>query len=184
LEHIELHNTLLQSLTHNQRITIFQAFAAFIQQHRKMEDKKYHLIANCIHSTVRNMGEAFELWHSANPILDHHGQLHVAISQQLKSYSSVDPQQKHRSAILPIIFKKTARAASTIQDSIMSQLVIGAFFFEMRSCKYLLVKGTHKTETVMVKDILFYKQSKLTLHAKGYASISELSEADVIVITF
>ena len=65
-------------------------------------------------------------------------------------------------------------------DEAMGQLVTGAFFFGMRSCEYLTVKGTRKTRQLTVRDIRFFKKN-IELRNKNSTFILY---ADTVSVTF
>jgi hypothetical protein len=65
-------------------------------------------------------------------------------------------------------------------DEAMGQLATGAFFFGMRSCEYLTVKGSRKTKQLTVKEIRFFKNNVELKDKKN----SLISYADTVSITF
>jgi hypothetical protein len=64
-------------------------------------------------------------------------------------------------------------------DKALCQLFIIAFFFTMRSCKYIKVSGKRKTKLLTLKNIKFYKNKKLLDHEYKYLHL-----ADTISLTF
>jgi hypothetical protein len=63
-----------------------------------------------------------------------------------------------------------------------AQLIIGAFFFTMRSCEYSKTTspGESKTTKILtVGNIRFFKESRVISHSDPH-----LSEADIVAITF
>ena len=61
----------------------------------------------------------------------------------------------------------------------MSQLLIGAFFFAMRSCEYLNVSGERRTKLLIISNIRFYLRRQLISHDHP-----DLPLADSVSITF
>lgn len=64
-------------------------------------------------------------------------------------------------------------------DKTMSELFIGAFFFAMRSCKYLFISGPRKTKLLALQNIRFYQVKSLLLHNNNLLHL-----ADTVSITF
>jgi hypothetical protein len=64
-------------------------------------------------------------------------------------------------------------------DKSLCELFIGAFFFAMRSCKYIKVSGTRKTKLLSLKNIRFFKGKKLLQHNDKFLHL-----ADTVSITF
>ena len=62
----------------------------------------------------------------------------------------------------------------------MGELACGAFFFGMRSCEYLTVKGTRKTKRLKVENIRFFKNNG-EIKKKTCALIEF---ADTVSVTF
>ena len=69
--------------------------------------------------------------------------------------------------------------ASTPQEKALARLAIGAFFFALRSCEYLHVKGERKTKLLCVENIRFFHNGRLIPH-----SSPDLASSSVVSITF
>jgi hypothetical protein len=70
-------------------------------------------------------------------------------------------------------------------DKALCELLIGAFFFAMRSCEYVSITGPRKTKRLALRDIRFFKGRRLLshndtlLHLADYVSITfELQKKD------
>ena len=100
------------------------------------------------------------------------------IARQLKGYKDADPAVKQAKALPLIVFKSVAGDSSTHKLLALSQLVIGAFFFAMRSCEYLKTGRVGKTKKLTVGNIKFYKGRRL-LDYEG-----DLEHASFVSITF
>jgi hypothetical protein len=59
------------------------------------------------------------------------------------------------------------------------ELVLLAFFFAMRSCEYLVVKGDRRTQPLRKRNISFYKDQRLVPH-----SSPDITEADWVTVHF
>ena len=67
----------------------------------------------------------------------------------------------------------------TPMDETLGQLAGGAFFFGMRSCEFLTVKGTRKTKRLKVRNIRFFKNN---IEIKDKSRL--ILYADTVSITF
>ena len=61
----------------------------------------------------------------------------------------------------------------------MSQLVIGPFFFAMRSCEYCKTQGTRRTKLLTLRNLRFFSGKRELSHYDPYLSL-----ADSVSITF
>ena len=79
------------------------------------------------------------------------------------------------------MIRSVASNTSTPIDMAISQLIVGAFFYAMRSCEYLHVPASEsrKTRIVRVMDIRFFLQQKPLRHDSNL-----IHTADVVAITF
>lgn len=77
------------------------------------------------------------------------------------------------------ILRMFHRLALSPFDKALCELFIGAFFFAMRSCKYVKVHGPRKTKLLTVKNINFYCGKRCLLHGDPL-----LHMADCVSITF
>jgi len=77
------------------------------------------------------------------------------------------------------ILRKFYHLAVSSFDKALCQLFIGAFFFAMRSCKYVKVQGPRKTKILTVQKIRFFVGN----HPLQYSD-KNLASADCVSITF
>ena len=75
------------------------------------------------------------------------------------------------------------QAKNSTFDNAISQHIIGALFFAMRSCEYSTVTGTRKTQRLTLGNIKFYKLINDFNHELPHSS-PHLADADVVSITF
>ena len=72
--------------------------------------------------------------------------------------------------------------ATTPWDKAVTQLLIGAIFFAMRSCEYLRTSardGAKRTKIMRVGGIMFKKEGLILNHAPD-----DLHKADIVRLTF
>ena len=88
-------------------------------------------------------------------------------------------------ACIPLaVFKHMiGQAKNSTFDNAISQHIIGALFFAMRSCEYSTVTGTRKTQRLTLGNIKFYKLINDFNHELPHSS-PHLADADVVSITF
>ncbi len=77
------------------------------------------------------------------------------------------------------VIRKFYQLSISPRDKALCELFIGAFFFAMRSCKYIKVQGPRKTKLLSLKNIRYFQGNRLLKH-----SDSNLARADCISITF
>ena len=125
-----------------------------------------------ISSTIRSAGHP-------DPRLDADGKQSVLLYRQYRAYAKVDKPTKKQKAITTPVLLKMKELASTPLDHAIADLVIGAFFFAMRSCEYSTVSNKDtKTKRLCLRCIRFFRQ-RTELHLSA-----DLSSADSVSITF
>jgi integrase len=68
---------------------------------------------------------------------------------------------------------------SEVQRAV-GQLVVGAFFFAMRSCEYSEVTGSRRTQVIRIGDLDFRKDGRIV----DVADAHRLQEADTVSVTY
>ena len=76
--------------------------------------------------------------------------------RQMSGYIDADSSEKQEKALPVTVFRKLMENTFTPMDIALGELATGAFFFGMRSCEYLNVKGTRKTKQLRIGDIRFF----------------------------
>lgn len=93
--------------------------------------------------------------------MDNSGQISVFIERQLWGYKDVDPPPDCAAALPLIVFKLIASCPSNPKLLALSQIVLGAFFFAMRSCEYVKKRKVGKTKKLLVNNVKFYNSPRL-----------------------
>jgi hypothetical protein len=116
-----------------------------------------------------------------NPTHDDEGNLAWILARQYCAYKNDDPKEIPEKAVPLCIISLVALKTSTEKQVATTQLIVGAFFFAMRSCEYLKVPKQHdkKTKQLTLANIAFYNDGKLINH-----SSPDLSAAASVSITF
>lgn len=97
----------------------------------------------------------------------------------------MDGNEARQKAIPISVIKRIHKLYSTSHDPMSvasTQLIIGAFFFAMRSCEYSKTTSPHeskRTRILTIANIQFFKDSKLINHDN-----TNLQDADIVSITF
>lgn len=109
----------------------------------------------------------------------------LLLKRQLEAYKAQDPNEKKQKAIPVSVIHKITQLFLTSKDPLSvacSQLIVGAFFFAMRSCKYSKTTSPNESTTTKLhtlQNIHFFKNSELLPH-----NHSDLQNADIMSITF
>jgi len=162
------------------RHKILAAFAHAVREGR-FSYKKYTILkSESIRATLDCVAQTFKLSDKPNPGLDRENKFAFILQCQLRSYSNtekpVTPQAAVTGSILREFYKLSTSSSS---DKVLCELFIRAFFFVMRSCKYVKVSGCRKTKLLKVENIQFFKGKKQLSH-----SDKDLHLANCVSITF
>ena len=137
--------------------------------------------AGTIGNTIGTLSQMFRLNFRQSPAHDKHGKMFALLSAQIKGYKGLDPPAKQQAAASLRLLLKMDKIKITPVDSIVSDLVLFAFFFAMRSCEYSSVQGPRKTKTVCLKDVQFYSEKlKTVMHFDA----KNITGADSVSVTF
>jgi hypothetical protein len=113
------------------------------------------------------------------------GSMPLLLKRQLDTYKAQDPNEIRQKAVPLSVINKVAQLYSDSKDSLASacsQLIVGAFFFAMRSCEYSKTTSPNESTTtklLALRNIRFFKDSKLISHDHP-----NLASADIVSITF
>jgi hypothetical protein len=102
------------------------------------------------------------------------------LAAQLRGYSLADPEPSQRQALPAAVVEVVAKAKATEIHRAIGQLVVGAFFFAMRSCEYSEASGSRRTKTVRVGDIVF----RLGGEPIRSVDVAVLASADTVSVTY
>ena len=165
--------------TNKQRI--LSAYAHAIRSGRFSSQSYKELAAGTVEAAVSDVASTFRLHHRGDPRLNAQGSISFILQRQFRFYKRNDgPETQQKAATISMIRCLATYSATSI-DIAIGQLIIGAFFFAMRSCEYLHVPAseTRKTKILRLKDIRFYRNRRLVPH-----SSTSLHASDIVAITF
>lgn len=116
-----------------------------------------------------------------NPTRDGNRLLAWPLSCQYRAYKNDNPKEVQQKAIPLCIITSIALKQATELQRVRSQLIIGAFFFACRSCKYLHVPNSadKKTKRLTTGNIIFQHSGAFIPHSSPL-----LITADSVSITF
>ncbi len=169
----------LDDFSRFQKHRILGAFAAALRDGRFSTKKISTPKSDTIWATLECVARAFKLANRADPRLDTDSNVAFILQWQLRAYKGSDRHEKQQVAVTGSILRKFIQASISTADKAMSELFTGAFFFAMRSCEYLKVSGTKKTKILCLRNIRFFKGTRLLNH-----TANNLHTADTISITF
>ena len=149
----------LSQYTRGQQTGILSAFASACRRNQYGATCKRSLKGGTVKSAVTDVRTTFRENFRSDPGLDTDGKISVFLSRQLAGYVDADPSKKQEKALPLSVFRTLLKNNFTPLDIALGQLATGAFFFGMRSCEYLTVKGYRKTKQLTVKNIRFFKNN-------------------------
>lgn len=109
----------------------------------------------------------------------------LLLRRQLDAYKAQDPNERRQKAVPVSVITKISQLFASSKDTLSSacsQLIVGAFFFAMRSCEYSKTTSPNESTTtklLTLGNIRFFKNSELLPHDH-----KDLSAADIVSITF
>ncbi|KAI2505693.1 hypothetical protein MHU86_8752 [Fragilaria crotonensis] len=136
--------------------------------------------ASTVRSALDDVAQAYRAHKFVSPVHDSRGRLDAVLAAQLKSYALEDPEPKRPQAIPAAVVAVVARAGATEIQRAVGQLVVGAFFFAMRSCEYSEVNGNRRTRILRLADLDFRKDGR----SVDLAEAQRLREADTVSVTY
>jgi hypothetical protein len=132
-----------------------------------------------VRATLDALASTYRANELPSPIHDNAGRLDYLLGRQLKGFKNSDPSPTPQKAVSPRVIRAIASATDTPLDWAIGQLVVGAFFFAMRSCEYSSVSGERRTKLLELRNIRFYKNNRELSAASTFLHL-----ADCVSITF
>ena len=145
------------------------SFAASVRRNHFGTTMKQILLHETVKSSILDVSASFWTHLQSNPNLESSGQTSLLLQKQLRGYKTLDPTTKHQKAIPAKIVLHIYKRTNTHLNTDIVQLISGAYFFGMRSCKYLTTpKGEDKITQILQKgDIRFYRKRRKLSHGIG-----------------
>jgi hypothetical protein len=148
----------LRGFTHHERQPLLGAFAHRVRSNEwsKSSRGNDNLVAGTCRAAIDAVCQAFRAAGWEDPGKDTNGNLAFVLQRQMRGYKNNDPAEQPQKAIpfgllMKMIYRKTKDALRLR----FQQLSHMAFFFAMRSCEYLKVQGSRRTQPIRRCDITF-----------------------------
>jgi hypothetical protein len=180
LEEIGIEDEWLSKFNQEQRNHILSAFAGSCRRNHYGKTRKPTLSGKTVKATITHVRAAFRTNFRQDPALDKDKNMSLVLIRQLQGYVDTDPSEKQQKALPLSVFKKLMENTFTPLDEALGQLATGAFFFGMRNCEYLSVRGGRKTIIMVVSGIRFFKNNVEIKNKKD--TVTQF--ADTVSITF
>ncbi len=149
----------LTNLTEQQRTHFISCFAMAVCEGQFLRPGDAPLACGTVKRTINNVAAAFRSHGYNTPTRDKDGKLDWNLSRQYRAYKSMDPKEIQQKAIPLDVISLIAKLDAIESQCATTQLIIGAFFFTCRSCKYLEVSHpeSKRTKQLMLGNLAFYK---------------------------
>jgi hypothetical protein len=124
------------------------------------------LASGTIKNTISDISSTFQEAGQPNPTKVNDLQLSFILQQQFGAFKNTNPKEKQQKAIPACIITEIAKRKLTELQCATSQLTILAFFFAMRSYKYVKVPQQEKcrTEILRLRNLWFFNSGRLVHH--------------------
>ena len=81
----------------------------------------------------------------------------------LHRYKLTDPLIKTEAPVTPELLRIIKKKDKSIYNIFITHLIVGAFFYAMRSCKYVTAPREPWTNIISTDRILFFKKQKTSI---------------------
>ena len=131
--------------------------------------RKQILLHGNVKSSISDVSASFRRHLQSDLTLESSGQTPLILQRQLRGYQTLDPTTKHQKATPTKLVLHIYKRTNTHMNTAIGQLIVGVFFFGMRSCLYsTTTKGDNKNIRILQKgDIRFYRKRRELSHDSG-----------------
>jgi hypothetical protein len=144
------------------------------------------MVASTLRAAASNPATMFKRHHRQSPFhFKGSGDMLPSIKQLLRGFTNIDPPPKGQKAVTPKLLRYLTRFGLRemkvdVYDHAVD-LIVGAFFFAMRSCEYTRTPRQGRTKRITLGDVVFRDDRKRVVSHKD----AELnSKAQYVSITF
>ena len=159
LSSINIEDEWLTEFNSEQRTYLLSVFASSCCRNEYGSTKKSKLKGSTVKATITNVRSAFRTNLRPDPALDADLKPSLFIQRQITGYIDSDPLPKQQKALPLSVFQRLYNNRITPLYAAMGELSSGAFFYGMRSCEYLSVRGGRKTKNLTVNNVRFFKHN-------------------------
>ena len=170
----------LDNIARPYRIHLILAFAHAVHNGRYSKAGVVTpLQSGTVKDSISALSAAFRFNNRPNPTVDLDGKPFLLLQRQWRAYANSDRQRKPQKAINIAVLRRLIEVATSSLDKAVADLIVGAFFFAMRSCEYCTVQSSeHRTRRLCLRNIRFFRRQIALSHT------DDLSRADSVAITF
>mmetsp|Transcript_29999 Transcript_29999/g.36561 ORF Transcript_29999/g.36561 Transcript_29999/m.36561 type:complete len:318 (-) Transcript_29999:295-1248(-) len=178
LRSVGFEDPLLNSTFQQGRVSLIAAFASSIGRNLFGTTTQKKLLHGTVHTTVGAVCSFFREHSLTDPSKDQSGNRAITITCILKGYKDKDLENSHQKALPLLAFEQIAEDTLSPKRSLVSRLIVDAFFFTMRSCEYTKTTRQSKTKRLRARKFRFYKNNQ---HIQNH---HDFPNADFVSITF
>ena len=133
------------------------------------------LLHRTFKSAIPDVCAYFRTHFRSDPNLESSGQTFLLLQKQLRGYKKLEPTMKHHKAIPGKLFLHIYKRTNTNLNTAISQLIAGAFFFDMRYCEYSKTPKREEkcTHILQKRDICFNIKCLKLSHNSGVLHLDD-----------
>ena len=136
------------------------SFSASVRRNQFGKTRKNILLHGTVKSAILDVSASFQTHIWGDPTLDSSGQKSLFLQQQLRGYKTLDPPRKHQKSIPEKLVLHLYKWTDTHLNTVISQLITGAFFFGMRSAITIpLTKGMTNAHAFFKKGTYVFTEN-------------------------
>ena len=153
------------TLTNSTRTRLLSVFAQSIRNSDFSKHNDSPVAASTCRHTVDCVAQTFRNQQKDDPRFDSSGKLSRILSRQYASYKNAGPPTKQQKAVPVSLLKKVVEVRNTARNKAFGEVIVGAFFYAMRSCDYLFATASErKTKRLKLKNLRFFCNGRLIQH--------------------
>jgi hypothetical protein len=160
---------------------IVASFAIAIRNNEYGKTTKRQLRGDTVSTAINDVGATFRENGYVEPQQEIGGKQSIIIKRIIESFRKSDPPPIQQYALPLSVFRRINTDTETKLDSAISQLIIGALFFGMRSCEYLKIDenevNDRLTKVLRLRNLVFRYKGQIR-------SPVATNQLDSISITF
>jgi hypothetical protein len=143
------------------------------------------VVSSTVRAAASGLAAAFRSSFKRSPFhVEGSSKLLPAVRSLLRAYDKADPPPNRQKAITPKFLRrlyKFAKGTNSVAHAHTADLILGAFFFAMRSCEYVTTKTKGRTKRVRIGCIVFRTRSRAVL---SHSDPHLLTHAAYVTIVF
>ena len=124
-------------------VVLISTFASAVRTAEFSGSSYSRLAKSTVEEAMGQVAACFRANRRCDPRHDQYGAVDPLITLQLKGYGNDDPLERRQRALPPFFFRVTYEKSSSRLETAISETIIVAYFFAMRSCEFspYMVKG-------------------------------------------